>query len=91
MHSDSPAWSLYCSVSFVLAATMMAIGISIMPGETWVRAYFAMSAMLLTGSTFTLAKMLRDRHEAQRLHQRIEEAKTEQLLKTYELKPPLGT
>ena len=53
--------------------------------------YFpAMSAMLLTGSTFTLAKMLRDRHEAQRLHQRIEEAKTEQLLKTYELKPPLA-
>ena len=91
MHSDSPAWSLYCSVSFVVAAAMMAIGISIMPGETWVRAYFAMSAMLLTGSTFTLAKMLRDRHEAQRLHQRIEEAKTEQLLKTYELRPPLGT
>lgn len=91
MHSDSPAWSLYCSVSFVLAAVMMGVGISIMPGEAWVRAYFAMSAMLLTGSTFTLAKMLRDRHEAQRLHQRIEEAKTEQLLKTYELKPPLGT
>lgn len=91
MHSDSPAWSLYCCVSFVVAPVMMGIGISVMPGETWVRAYFAMSAMLLTGSTFTLAKMLRDRHEAQRLHQRIEEAKTEQLLKTYELKPPLAT
>jgi hypothetical protein len=90
MHSDSPAWSLYCCVSFAVAAAMMGIGISIMPGETWVRAYFAMSAMLLTGSTFTLAKMLRDRHEAQRLHQRIEEAKTEHLLKTYELKPPLA-
>jgi hypothetical protein len=87
MHSDSPAWSC---VSFVVAAVMMGIGISVMPGETWVRAYFAMSAMLLTGSTFTLAKMLRDRHEAQRLHQRIEEAKTEQLLKTYDLKPPLA-
>ena len=45
---------------------------------------------LLTGSSFTLAKMLRDRHEAQRLHQRIEEAKTEHLLKTYELKPPMA-
>jgi hypothetical protein len=90
MHSDSPAWSLYCCVSFVVAVVMMGIGISVMPGETWIRAYFAMSALLLTGSTFTLAKMLRDRHEAQRLHQRIEEAKTEQLLKTYDLKPPLG-
>jgi hypothetical protein len=47
-----------------------------------------MSAFFLMGSCFTLAKMLRDRHEAQRLHQRIEEARTEQLLKTYELKPP---
>ena len=90
MHSDSPAWSLYCCVSFAVAALMMGVGISLMPGETWVRAYFAMSALLLTGSSFTLAKMLRDRHEAQRLHQRIEEAKTEQLLKSYELKPPLA-
>ena len=32
--------------------------------------------------------MLRDRHESSRLHQRIEEAKTEHLLKTYELRPP---
>ena len=60
------------------------------PGEPWIHAYFAMSALFLTGSSFTLAKMLRDRHEAQRLHQRIEEAKTEQLLKTYELKPPMA-
>jgi hypothetical protein len=90
MHSDSPAWGLYCCASFVVAGLMMAVGISMMPGEIWVRAYFAMSALLLTGSSFTLAKMLRDRHEAQRLHQRIEEAKTEQLLKTYELKPPLA-
>ncbi|HLG48260.1 MAG TPA: YiaA/YiaB family inner membrane protein [Reyranella sp.] len=90
MHSDSPAWGLYCCASFAIAAIMMGIGISMMPGESWVRAYFAMSALLLTGSSFTLAKMLRDRHEAQRLHQRIEEAKTEQLLKTYELKPPLA-
>ena len=90
MHSDSPAWGLYCCVSFAVAAIMMGVGIARMPGETWVHAYFSMSALFLTGSSFTLAKMLRDRHEAQRLHQRIEEAKTEQLLKTYELKPPLA-
>ena len=27
MHSDSPAWGLYCCVSFAVAAIMMGIGI----------------------------------------------------------------
>ena len=90
MHSDSPAWALYSVVSFVVALGMMAIGIFMIPGEPWIHAYFVMSTFFLTGSCFTLAKMLRDRHESALLHQRIEEAKTEQLLKTYELKPPLA-
>ena len=72
MHSDSPAWGLYCCVSFAVAAITMAVGISMMPGESWVRAYFAMSALLLTGSSFTLAKMLRDRHEADLLDARLQ-------------------
>ncbi len=88
MHSDSSAWKLYCIVSFVVAMCMMAIGITMIPGERWIQAYFLMSTFFLTGSCFTLAKMLRDSHEGRRLHQRIEEAKTEQLLKTYELKSP---
>jgi hypothetical protein len=87
MHSDSPAWAIYSCVSFVVAV-VMGTGITMIPGDARNHAYFAMSALFLTGSSFTLAKMLHDRHEAQRLHQRIEEAKTEQLLKTYELKPP---
>ena len=69
---------------------MMAVGIAMIPGEPWIHAYFVMSAFFLTGSCFTLAKMLRDRHERQRLHQRIEDAKTEQLLKNYDLKPPMA-
>ena len=91
MHSDSPAWAFYTVVSFIVAMGMMAVGITMIHGEPWIHAYFLMATFFLTGSTFTLAKMLRDRHEAQRLHQRIEEAKTEQLLQSYELKPPLAT
>ena len=90
MHSDSPGWALYSYTSFVVALAMMAVGITMIPGEAWIHAYFTMSTFVLMGSCFTLAKLLRDRHEAQRLHQRIEEAKTEQLLQTYQLKPPMG-
>ena len=50
---------------------MMGIGISMVPGHSWIHAYFAMSALLLTGSSFTLAKMLRDRHEADVLDARM--------------------
>jgi phage shock protein A len=88
MHSDSPAWALYSYVSFVVAMAMMAVGIAMIPGEPWIHAYFVLSTFFLMASCFTLAKMLRDRHEGQRLHQRIEDARTEQLLKTYDLRPP---
>jgi hypothetical protein len=90
MHSDSPAWILYSWLSFAIASAMMGIGILMMSGDPRTQAYFAMAALFLTGSSFTLAKTVRDRHESQRLHQRIDEAKTEQLLKTYELKPPVA-
>ena len=44
MHSDSPAWTLYCYVSFIVALAMMTVGITMIPGEAWIHAYFAMSA-----------------------------------------------
>jgi hypothetical protein len=42
-----------------------------------------MGSMFVVGSTITLAKTLRDDHEARRLVNRISEAKTERLLKEY--------
>ena len=35
MHSNSPAWTLYCYVSFIVALAMMTVGISMIPGEPW--------------------------------------------------------
>jgi hypothetical protein len=45
-----------------------------------VRAYLAMGVTMVVQSSFTLAKNIRDVHEASRMINRIEEARTERLL-----------
>ena len=87
MHSDSPAWALYSCVSFVVAVVMMGIGITMIPGDSWIHAYHvgAVADRLVLRAGQDAARPPRGAAPAP-AH---EEAKTEQLLKTYELKPPL--
>ncbi|QQS11254.1 MAG: hypothetical protein IPK81_16920 [Rhodospirillales bacterium] len=88
MHSDSAAWTLYSFTSFAFATGLMLLGIFNMSVDLWMRAYFLMGTFFLVGSSFTLAKTLRDRHEGRKLINKIDEAKTEQLLKQYDLRAP---
>ncbi|MBE7204205.1 MAG: hypothetical protein INR70_41315, partial [Parafilimonas terrae] len=46
-----------------------------------IKGYLAMAAIFLTGTTFTLAKTLRDEHEASRLINKIEDAAAERVLR----------
>ena len=84
MHSDSPAWQMYAYLSFALALAMVVLGIVFAPIELALKAYFTMGTFFLTGSTFTLAKTLRDNHESSKLHNKIEAAQTERILKEYQ-------
>ncbi|MCH9808403.1 MAG: hypothetical protein K0U74_11775 [Alphaproteobacteria bacterium] len=79
--ANTGAWITFNYISFGAAAAMMALGIWGLPTDLWVKGYLAMGAVFLTGSCFTLAKTLRDEHEARRFTNRIEEAKTEKLLR----------
>ena len=45
------------------------------------KAFVTMGTLLITSSSFTLAKTLRDEHEAQRFHNQLEDARTEKLLR----------
>lgn len=78
VHTSS--WTTFAYASFGSAATMTAIGIWALPADLWVKGYLAMAMVFLVGACFTLAKTLRDDHEAKRLANRIEDAKTEKLL-----------
>jgi hypothetical protein len=60
---------------------MLAIGIFFLPADIRIKGYLAMAALFLTGTTFTLAKTLRDEHEASRLVNKIEDAAAERALR----------
>ncbi|MGQ0671971.1 MAG: YiaA/YiaB family inner membrane protein [Hyphomicrobium sp.] len=74
------AWLTFTYLSFGASVFMMGLGIWAMPAELWVKGYLLMGTVFMLGSTFTLAKTVRDEHEAKRLANRIEDAKAERLL-----------
>jgi hypothetical protein len=79
-HANSAGWITFSYASFGAAAFMAGLGVWALPADLWVKGYLLMAFVFLTGATFTLAKTVRDEHEARRFANRLEEAKTEKLL-----------
>jgi hypothetical protein len=81
-HVERPtgAWLSFSYISFAASILMVGGGVAALPLDWWVRAYFAMGMVMVVQSCFTLAKNIRDVHEASRMFNRIEEARTEKLL-----------
>jgi hypothetical protein len=65
----------------------MGAGVYPLPVDAGVRGYAGMGALLLTGSTFTLAKTLRDDHEANKWLNRVQDARTERTLHHLDAEP----
>ncbi|GJD97506.1 YiaA/YiaB family inner membrane protein [Methylobacterium iners] len=76
----SGAWVSFTYASFLGSATMVAAGILFMPVDFWIKGYLAMGVVMLVQSCVTATKTVRDVHEARRMVNRIEDAKTERLL-----------
>jgi hypothetical protein len=81
---DTPAWIFQVWVSFVIAVGTTAVGIAYLPLDPWIRAFFAMGLLFSVGSALTLAKTVRDNHEARRLINRLSEAKAEKIIREFE-------
>ena len=81
---DSTSWTFFVKISFVISVLALGLGIYFMPTELWVKGYMAMGSLFTIGSSITLSKTLRDEHEAKKLINKISEAKTERILKTYD-------
>ncbi|HMO28808.1 YiaA/YiaB family inner membrane protein [Enterovirga sp.] len=77
----TPAWKTFTYVSFMLSVGMMAVGVFFLPADIWIKGYLAMATVFMVGTTFTLAKTLRDEHEASRLINKIEDAAAERVLR----------
>ena len=83
--AHTAAWSLQVWASFLVSVTLMVTGIVLLPGILWIKGYLLMGLMFTVGSTFSLAKTVRDQHESRRLRNRMQAAKTDRILKEFEL------
>ncbi|GEO97946.1 YiaA/YiaB family inner membrane protein [Methylobacterium haplocladii] len=79
-HQHSGAWVSFTYGSFIASAAMVAVGILFMPMDFWMKGYLAMGVVMLVQSCVTCTKTMRDVHEGRRMHNRIEDARTERLL-----------
>lgn len=66
---DTPSWVFQVWAAFSIAVAVTAWGLYRMHLGTWEKSYLAASWLFLVSSTFTLAKTVRDNHEAGLLEQ----------------------
>jgi hypothetical protein len=61
---NTAAWHIQVWASFLLASLTTAIGILYLPVDAWIKAFLGMGLLFTIGSCFSLAKTIRDEHEA---------------------------
>ena len=88
IRQDSAAWRFFVQVAFVVAVTLMCVGIWELPVNLWIRGFLGMGLFFTVSATITLTKTMRDAHEAHTLLKRSTDAKTEKMLHEYEIKVP---
>ena len=86
LQQDSAAWRLFVQAAFLISVSLMCVGIWQLPVNIWIRGFLGMGLFFTVSSTLTLAKTMRDDHEAQKLIKRLTNAKTEKMLQDYEIK-----
>jgi hypothetical protein len=80
---SSNGWILFVKLTFAISLISMGLFIFFMDGSLLVKGYMALNSLFLVSSTIMLSKTLRDEHEAERLLNKINEAKTNKILKEY--------
>lgn len=87
---DSSAWIFQVWASFIISVGLTLGGTYFIPVDFWVKGYFIMGILFTIGSTFTLSKTIRDKHESDKIVNRVASAKTEKILTDYEFKDVMG-
>lgn len=76
----SSAFVTFSYISFGVSMLMLAGGVAIMPIDHWMKGFLVMGVIMLVQSCIILTKTVRDNVEAEKLLNRIEDARTERLL-----------
>ena len=84
--NQKPTSAFYAQagISFGIAGIGLLIGIYYLPVDEWTRAFLVFGALWLATSAFTLAKCVRDQHEANTVVHRVDEARLEKFLREHD-------
>lgn len=77
---NTNAFFVQAAIAFGVAVLTMIVGIYLMPGDPWVRAFLALGTLFLTSSSLTLAKVVRDAQEEQYVVARLDRARVDKIL-----------
>jgi hypothetical protein len=76
----TPAFFAQAAISFGISLVAVAIGIALLPVDPWIRAFLGVGLLYTVTSAFTLAKVVRDRHEDTYLVHRVDRARVDKLI-----------
>ncbi len=81
---DTNAWIVQVWSAFIISISATTLTILSLPTsrpiDNWMKGQIGVSVLFSVASSFTLAKTIRDNHEAGRLTARLDEAKVEKML-----------
>ena len=81
---NSSAFYMQATVSFGVALFAVLVAVYYLPADPWIKAFFALSICYLVTSSFTLAKVIRDRQEDEMVFSRLDQARLEKALATHD-------
>ncbi|MFW0787306.1 YiaA/YiaB family inner membrane protein [Gordonia sp. CPCC 206044] len=74
------AYYLQAAIAFAVSLGTAIIGILYLPIDAWQRGFLGITLLFLTSSTFTLAKVVRDRQEQTSVRARLDEARMDKIM-----------
>lgn len=74
------AYFLQSAIAFAVSLATAVIGIFYLPIDPWQRGFLGITLLFLTSSTFTLAKVVRDRQEQSSVRARLDEARMDKIM-----------
>ncbi len=81
---DTAAWIFQAWSTWAISMAATGVGVFYLPVDMWIKGFMAMAMLFAVASTFSLAKTVRDNHEAEKLVNRVKNAKAEKILREYE-------
>lgn len=76
----TPAFFAQSAISFGIALVTVTVGVALLPVDPWIRAFLGIGVLYTVTSAFTLAKVIRDRHEDTSLAHRVDRARVDKLI-----------